>query len=38
MNIDDFLIKPVQRLPKYELLFYDLLKNTEHEHPDYNNI
>ena len=32
------LVKPVQRLPKYVLLFKDLKKNTEEKHPDYKNI
>jgi hypothetical protein len=38
MNLDDFLVKPVQRLPKYVLLFKDLLKHTDHEHRDHENI
>ncbi|CAK70580.1 unnamed protein product (macronuclear) [Paramecium tetraurelia] len=33
-----FLILPVQRIPKYVLLFKDLLKNTPQDHPDYANI
>jgi hypothetical protein len=32
------IIKPVQRLPKYVLLFKDLKKNTDVSHPDYKNI
>lgn len=32
------MIKPIQRLPKYILLFKDLLKNTEKNHADYVNI
>lgn len=32
------IIKPVQRLPKYVLLFKDLKKNTDVNHPDYSNI
>ena len=32
------LVKPVQRLPKYVLLFKDLKKNTDEKHPDYQNI
>jgi hypothetical protein len=35
MNLDDFLVKPIQRLPKYVLLFKDLLKHTDADHPDY---
>ena len=38
LSLIDHLIKPVQRLPKYELLFKDLKKNTETSHPDYENI
>ena len=38
LNFIDFpaqIIKPIQRLPKYVLLFKDLLKNTEENHPDH---
>lgn len=38
MDLQSFLVKPVQRLPKYVLLFKDLLKNTDEDHPDYKNI
>ncbi|KAL4449683.1 hypothetical protein ABPG74_007506 [Tetrahymena malaccensis] len=34
-DLQDFLIKPVQRLPKYLLLLKDLFKNTLPSHPDY---
>jgi len=34
----DFLIMPIQRLPRYELLFADLLRNTEEDHKDYKDI
>jgi len=37
-NIFSFLIMPVQRLPRYVLLFQELLGNTAPSHPDYNNI
>lgn len=37
-DLNSLLIKPIQRLPKYVLLFKDLKKNTEESHPDYNNI
>lgn len=30
---DGFMIKPVQRLPKYELLIRDFVKHTESDHP-----
>jgi hypothetical protein len=32
------MIKPFQRITKYPLLFKELLKNTDHEHPDYDAI
>ena len=38
MDLSNYLIKPVQRLPKYALLFKDLFKHTEKDHPDYKNI
>ena len=38
MDLPSFLVMPVQRLPKYVLLFKDLLKHTEKSHPDYKNI
>ena len=38
MDLSSFLVMPVQRLPKYVLLFKDLLKNTDENHPDYENI
>uniref|UniRef100_A0A8C6XCU6 Rho guanine nucleotide exchange factor 17 n=1 Tax=Naja naja TaxID=35670 RepID=A0A8C6XCU6_NAJNA len=33
--LSDLMIKPVQRIPRYELLVKDLLKHTSEEHPDY---
>lgn len=38
MEIESYIIKPVQRLPKYVLLYKDLLKHTDSDHPDYDNI
>lgn len=35
---EGYLIKPVQRVPKYVLLLKDLLKNTSNIHCDYDNI
>ena len=35
LDIGDFLIMPVQRLPRLELLLKDQLKNTETSSPDY---
>ncbi|CAD8156205.1 unnamed protein product [Paramecium pentaurelia] len=37
-DLNSFLIKPVQRLPKYALLLKDLVKHTWKSHPDYNNL
>ncbi|XP_029026434.1 rho guanine nucleotide exchange factor 17-like [Betta splendens] len=33
--LDDLMIKPVQRIPRYELLVKDLLKHTSEDHPDH---
>lgn len=38
MDLQSFIVKPVQRLPKYILLYKDLLKHTPEVHPDYENI
>eukprot|EP01122_Echinamoeba_exundans_P003500 TRINITY_DN13590_c0_g1_i1.p1 TRINITY_DN13590_c0_g1~~TRINITY_DN13590_c0_g1_i1.p1 ORF type:complete len:922 (-),score=326.80 TRINITY_DN13590_c0_g1_i1:104-2500(-) len=35
LDINDFLIMPVQRVPRYRLLLENLLKQTPEEHPDY---
>eukprot|EP01096_Ripella_sp_DP13-Kostka_P016229 TRINITY_DN7856_c0_g1_i6.p1 TRINITY_DN7856_c0_g1~~TRINITY_DN7856_c0_g1_i6.p1 ORF type:complete len:960 (+),score=357.84 TRINITY_DN7856_c0_g1_i6:128-2881(+) len=32
------LIMPVQRIPRYEMLLKELLKNTEPDHPDHPNL
>lgn len=37
-TLSDFLIQPVQRIPRYNLLLSDLLKRTESTHPDYANL
>uniref|UniRef100_A0A8C4X171 Rho guanine nucleotide exchange factor 17 n=1 Tax=Eptatretus burgeri TaxID=7764 RepID=A0A8C4X171_EPTBU len=34
----DLMIKPVQRIPRYELLIKDLLKHTPEEHPDWTSL
>lgn len=34
MQIEDFLVMPIQRLPKYNLLLKDLQKHTPEFHPD----
>lgn len=35
LSLDDLLIKPVQRIPRYVLFVKDLLKHTNHTHPDH---
>lgn len=35
MTLDDLLIKPVQRIPRYVLFVKDLLKHTAPGHPDH---
>ena len=37
-NIADLLITPVQRLPRYELLLKDLIKHTNPNHCDYQDL
>ncbi|KAJ3450088.1 faciogenital dysplasia protein [Anaeramoeba flamelloides] len=38
MDIISFLILPVQRVPRYNLLLSEILKHTPKEHPDYENL
>lgn len=38
LDIASYLIKPVQRPPKYELLLRDYLKHMPETHPDFKNI
>lgn len=38
LNLESFLVRPVQQLPRYVLLFRQLLKGTEQDHPDYYGI
>lgn len=38
LGIRDFLIMPVQRVPRYILLLKDILKQTEPSHPDYEDV
>ncbi|XP_033833580.1 rho guanine nucleotide exchange factor 17-like [Periophthalmus magnuspinnatus] len=33
--LGDLMIKPVQRIPRYELIVKDLLKHTPEDHPDH---
>eukprot|EP01125_Pyxidicula_operculata_P003385 TRINITY_DN1407_c0_g1_i5.p1 TRINITY_DN1407_c0_g1~~TRINITY_DN1407_c0_g1_i5.p1 ORF type:complete len:910 (+),score=111.45 TRINITY_DN1407_c0_g1_i5:24-2732(+) len=35
LYIGHYLIMPIQRIPRYELLLKDLLKNTNEDHPDF---
>ncbi|KAL7295505.1 hypothetical protein TKK_0011150 [Trichogramma kaykai] len=35
LGLDQLLIKPVQKIPRYELLIQRLLKHTEPQHPDH---
>eukprot|EP00727_Mastigamoeba_balamuthi_P007598 m51a1_g3459 putative domain containing protein (985) ;mRNA; f:691304-695374 len=37
-HLSSLLITPIQRIPRYNLLLMDLLKNTEETNPDYANI
>jgi len=34
-EINSFLIRPIQRIPRYRLLLNDLLKHTEEDHNDF---
>jgi len=34
-RLDSFLITPIQRIPRYQLLLRDLVKRTPHAHPDF---
>jgi len=38
LNLESFLIMPVQRLPRYELLLRDLIKITSKKHEDYESL
>ncbi|KAH3744399.1 calmodulin-binding protein [Pelomyxa schiedti] len=37
-DLPDFLIKPTQRIVKYPLLLRDLIKDTDTDHQDYNDL
>ncbi|PRP74676.1 hypothetical protein PROFUN_03598 [Planoprotostelium fungivorum] len=37
-DLSFYLIQPVQRMPRYELLLKDLIKHTNENHPDYKNL
>ncbi|PRP83287.1 hypothetical protein PROFUN_09499 [Planoprotostelium fungivorum] len=38
LDLESILIMPVQRPPRYTLLFKELLKKTPEDHPDYANL
>jgi len=38
LDLQSFLIMPVQRVPRYSLLLRDIAKHTWSEHPDYNEL
>eukprot|EP01122_Echinamoeba_exundans_P008896 TRINITY_DN302_c0_g3_i1.p1 TRINITY_DN302_c0_g3~~TRINITY_DN302_c0_g3_i1.p1 ORF type:complete len:1771 (-),score=520.87 TRINITY_DN302_c0_g3_i1:72-5384(-) len=38
LRIKDYMIMPVQRVPRYTMLLRDLLKHTPENHPDYANL
>ncbi len=38
LDLDSLLIMPVQRIPRYKLLFEELLKHTDDTHPDYKDL
>jgi hypothetical protein len=38
LDLESFLIKPMQRLTRYPLFFQQLLKHTPETHPDYANL
>jgi hypothetical protein len=38
LDLESYMVKPIQRLPKYVLLLKDLLKHTEEGHPDFANL
>jgi hypothetical protein len=34
LDLVDYLIQPVQRIPRYNLLLQQVIKYTPHDHPD----
>eukprot|EP01080_Neovahlkampfia_damariscottae_P003203 gene3203-5519_t len=38
LSVESFLIKPIQRIPRYKLLLRDLVKETPEYHVDYENL
>ncbi|CAB3998424.1 domain containing, partial [Paramuricea clavata] len=37
-TLDSLLLMPIQRIPRYQLLLKELVKRTEPEHPDFENL
>lgn len=37
-SLSSFLIMPIQRIPRYELLLRELKKKTPEQHPDFDKI
>ena len=37
-TLESFLITPVQRIPRYNLLLKEIVKNTWKTHPDYEDL
>ncbi|KAJ6251576.1 faciogenital dysplasia protein [Anaeramoeba flamelloides] len=38
LNLQSFLIQPIQRIPRYQLLVNEILKHTDPEHKDYSDL
>lgn len=38
ISLDGFLLTPIQRICKYPLQLNELLKNTDEDHPDFNDV
>ncbi|KAJ6246505.1 faciogenital dysplasia protein [Anaeramoeba flamelloides] len=38
LNLQSFLIQPIQRIPRYQLLVNEILKHTDPEHKDYTDL
>ena len=37
-TLDFYLILPIQRLPRYKLCLHEIIKNTEEDHPDFEQL
>ena len=37
-SMDFYLILPIQRLPRYKLCLHEIIKNTEEDHPDFEQL